>query len=740
MTASIFISFSSHDRKAAETICKAVEQRGLECWISSRDIGPGENFQEAITRAIRSAKVMILVFSANANNSLEVKKEIALAGHYNVIVVPVRVEDVVPNDALTYELAVRQWIDLFDDWETAIERLVRQLSSVTAPAEAAEPTAPQPNAAPAPPRTSVAPEQARARRRSTAPVIGALAILLIAVAAGAAWYFWPRAPSATAIASPEPAAPNPAPSAAGDTAATGPGSLREALRSRLAAALPQVQERLHDGSAQHYAEGPAHKAQAVPENGAGHWQSVGRASPEEAVESALEGCQVQFGQLCMLTAVDNAVQPVGADRKWAPHDMPRARYAGEFDPVQIPANDKLRERADVLGYHSATAPKAAAYHPDRGRLFIVTGAASQYAAEEEAMKRCDDDPLRNGAGGPCFLYAVDNRVVLPLRLRQPMSEPPQVAAASPPVPTPAAATARPVAAMPRPAEARPRSFRDCPNCPEMVVVPAGRFEMGAADGEEARFEVPPVLAGFERPRHEVTIAKPFALAKFEVTRGEFAAFVKAMNFHIAPGCVSPAERFRGRSGELSWENPGFPQTERDPVVCVNGADIAAYVEWLRKATGKPYRLPAEAEFEYATRGGTTTPFYWGADPDRVCEYENIADQTAAAEFKLAGFTAMPCRDGYVQTAPVGSFKPNPFGLFDMLGNVWEVTADCWSGSYADAPADGSPRTSGDCGMRAARKASFGNGRPYLFRAAHRFSEPAGAKRNHSGFRVALSLE
>jgi len=110
----IFISFASSDRKAADAICSAIERRGMRCWIATRNIGAGENFQEAITRAIRSAKVMILVFSAHANNSLEVKKEIALAGRYNVIVVPVRVEDVVPNDALSYELAVRQWIDMFE--------------------------------------------------------------------------------------------------------------------------------------------------------------------------------------------------------------------------------------------------------------------------------------------------------------------------------------------------------------------------------------------------------------------------------------------------------------------------------------------------------------------------------------------------------------------------------------------------------------------------------------------------
>jgi formylglycine-generating enzyme required for sulfatase activity len=274
----------------------------------------------------------------------------------------------------------------------------------------------------------------------------------------------------------------------------------------------------------------------------------------------------------------------------------------------------------------------------------------------------------------------------------------------------------------------------------MLVVPAGKFDMGAADGEQERFEVPANLAGFEQPRHEVTIGKPFALAKFEVTRGEFAAFVKATNFHIAPGCVAPGEAVLGRrNAELSWQNPGFPQTDRDPVVCVNGPDINAYLGWLQKTTGKPYRLASEAEFEYAVRGGTTTPFYWGADADKVCEYENIGDQSAAEGFRQVGFAAMPCRDGFVQTAPVGSFKPNPFGLYDMLGNVWEITADCWAGNYVGAPNDGSARTGSDCGMHAARKGSFGNGRPAFFRAAHRFSEPVGIKRNRSGFRVALSL-
>jgi hypothetical protein len=130
MTASIFISYASKDRAAAHTICDALEHRGFDCWIADRDIGPGENFQVSIVHAIRSAKVMILVFSANAANSEEIKKEVVLAGQSRLVVIPVRVEDVTPDEAFAYEMATRQWIDLFGDWEQSVQRLVRQLETV----------------------------------------------------------------------------------------------------------------------------------------------------------------------------------------------------------------------------------------------------------------------------------------------------------------------------------------------------------------------------------------------------------------------------------------------------------------------------------------------------------------------------------------------------------------------------------------------------------------------------------
>jgi hypothetical protein len=129
----IFITYSSKDEKVSRTICTALERRGLACWISSRNVKPGQNYQEQIVKAIRAAKIMVLVFTANANNSNEIKKELALASQNNLVVIPVRIEDVAPNEAFAYEFATRQWTDLFDDWENSIARLVELIAAFDLP-------------------------------------------------------------------------------------------------------------------------------------------------------------------------------------------------------------------------------------------------------------------------------------------------------------------------------------------------------------------------------------------------------------------------------------------------------------------------------------------------------------------------------------------------------------------------------------------------------------------------------
>jgi hypothetical protein len=177
----IFISHSSKDQTVARTLCTALESRGLTCWIASRDVGAGENFQESIVSAIRSAKVMILVFSDNANNSTEIKKELALASQNKVAVIPARVEDVVPAAALAYELATRQWINLFNDWESEIETLCERIKqivpptfSAAAPQPAEQPSAQQPIAEPASPTVGIAAARLAAPAKPKAALVAPL--------------------------------------------------------------------------------------------------------------------------------------------------------------------------------------------------------------------------------------------------------------------------------------------------------------------------------------------------------------------------------------------------------------------------------------------------------------------------------------------------------------------------------------------------------------------------------------
>jgi len=336
----------------------------------------------------------------------------------------------------------------------------------------------------------------------------------------------------------------------------------------------------------------------------------------------------------------------------------------------------------------------------------------------------------------------------PVATPSPATTPPPQPAAAPPPATPAQT---PTAAAPPPAPAQiattappriapgtpPQTFRDCPNCPEMVVIPAGSFQMGAPPGENEHFNVSVNEANRDQPQHQVTFAKPFALAKFDITREEFAAFAKATNFHPRPGCQTVANNAWSPQPQADWENPGFAQTDRDPVVCMNELEIASYLGWLRHMTGKNYRLPSEAEWEYAARGGTTTAYYWGDSIKDACGYENVGDQSYGEKYNVAG--ALPCNDGFPDIAPVGSFKPNPFGLYDMLGNVFVLTADCWNESYNGAPSDGSAWTSGDCTKIAMRKGAFSNPHAWLFRADNREWVSDVVKRNRVGFRVAVSL-
>ena len=272
-------------------------------------------------------------------------------------------------------------------------------------------------------------------------------------------------------------------------------------------------------------------------------------------------------------------------------------------------------------------------------------------------------------------------------------------------------------------------FRDCPGCPEMVVIPSGSFDMGSPDSEAGRGDD-------EGPVHRVNVAA-FALGKTEITRGQFAIFVQETEYSAGDKCLTLEKgRVEERNGD--WRKLRYGQTDNYPIGCVNWSDARAYAGWLSRKTGKKYRLPTEAEWEYAARANTGTARYWGDNPDEACGYANVADTTAQAQIHGAtSWSAFNCADGFAYTSPVGSFKANAFGLHDMLGNAWEWTEDSYHNSYENAPGDGSSWR-GNGAKRVLRGGSWNSG-PRDVRAAVRNSYKPALRYSFFGFRLARML-
>jgi len=221
------------------------------------------------------------------------------------------------------------------------------------------------------------------------------------------------------------------------------------------------------------------------------------------------------------------------------------------------------------------------------------------------------------------------------------------------------------------------TFKDCAQCPEMAVLPAGSFTMGAPESESEgrRF-------GWGGPETPVTIATPFAMAVTEVTRAQFKAFLDDTGHELAPTCgtvwvAQVADEF-GEDARPTWHDPlypgGFTPADDHPMVCVRWHDVQAYAAWLTEQAGggRYYYIPSEAEWEYAARGGTTGPRPWG-EAETSCAFANIGDTSYR---DIIGSETISCTDGIPFTAPVKSFPANGFGLHDMLGNVWGWTHDC----------------------------------------------------------------
>jgi formylglycine-generating enzyme required for sulfatase activity len=265
-------------------------------------------------------------------------------------------------------------------------------------------------------------------------------------------------------------------------------------------------------------------------------------------------------------------------------------------------------------------------------------------------------------------------------------------------------------------------FRDCAQCPEMVVVPAGTFMMGSAGGEDGH-------EPDEAPRHEVRLAAPVAVGRGAVTVAQFRSFVLATRHAVITGCrVAIADAWHVQT-DAQFGNPGIEQQPDHPAVCVSWHDARAYADWLSRETGRRYRLPSEAEREYFTRAGTRSVFWWG---------DVISEQRANYDATLT-FLGSPRGAWRRTTLPALALPANPWGLSQVHGNVAEWVEDCWNASYAGAPADGSAWTTGDCALRVLRGGSWGYP-PKDLRAAYREAVAADQRYFHVGFRVVTSGE
>jgi formylglycine-generating enzyme required for sulfatase activity/catechol 2,3-dioxygenase-like lactoylglutathione lyase family enzyme len=278
--------------------------------------------------------------------------------------------------------------------------------------------------------------------------------------------------------------------------------------------------------------------------------------------------------------------------------------------------------------------------------------------------------------------------------------------------------------------------KDCPTCPDIVVVPAGEFMIGStADAPDVD------VSRGETPQARIKIAKGFLLGRYEVTVGQYREFVRETGYQPPKKACRVWDNEFVDKADATWENPYQPAKPEPnhPVGCVSWNDAQAFINWLSKKTGKAYRLPSTAEWEYAARAGTTTSRFWGDSTEDACEYANTYDISAKEKYPFT-FNFSPCRDGYPEQAPVGKFKPNAFGLYDMIGNVWEWTADCYAGSHQGRPKDGKAWVwEGTCENRETRGGAWMSA-PERNRIAWPGRDPADRRLNYFGFRIARDLD
>ena len=281
--------------------------------------------------------------------------------------------------------------------------------------------------------------------------------------------------------------------------------------------------------------------------------------------------------------------------------------------------------------------------------------------------------------------------------------------------------ARPVVSEPEP-EPEPEPVPEPVQSPEMVRIAAGCFAMGSASSEAGRHD--------NESQHPVCVEE-YSISRHEVTRGQYASFVRETGRRTSDTCYTYDEGGWGSRTGRSWRNPGYAQSDDHPVACVSRNDALAYARWLSERQGRDYRLPTEAEWEHAARAGSGTARHWGESAGLACTWGNVGDQSLNRHYRDWSWQVHPCDDGHAYTAPVGSFRVSLYGLHDMLGNVWEWTCSSYDPAYRSAER----HCSSDDRNGVVRGGSWSNS-PRWVRAAARFENQADARFDLVGFRLA----
>ncbi|WP_082914930.1 SUMF1/EgtB/PvdO family nonheme iron enzyme [Paramagnetospirillum marisnigri] len=709
----VFVSFSSHDRDIALRLVRELEAHGIPCWISCRDVKVGENYQRSIIGAIQRAPAMVLVFSSNANSSTEIEKELALASKKRLFVLPVRVDDIVPSESFEYELATRQWIDLFRKWDENIAMLVeviRQQTGITPPPPEpvpAPPPPPAPDPVPAPERQTPAPVSAPIPAApSPSKVSWPVAALFAAVVAGGLGFYGISRQSAPPPANADAKAVEQARALGGAAQADGgaqpPGAIKVSRSEEFSRCetnhrldkygkqdefiFVQPMDAITRGSKDQDPElwfiraGESkvtiweNTPGSIKEGACTDWYRVSNVIPPDGkydppgknyIVIATEGCDVKAVKRLDETKPHLQVRyDVAYKKELGFSDQPPGGSGEYFYFTQEELGDgsgkqkagkktlvpdqRLRKWTDIKMYPSACQNIHIHYCGDG-----VVDRSFGEECDSRADLSCTPDCKQ--ASSTTSPNNVKNRVAPPSKTTE---------------------------------NYKPgQSFKDCPTCPEMVIIPPGSFLMGSPSGEKDSHVD-------ERPQHRVTIAAPFALGKTEVTQAEWEA--------------------------VMGNNPSKFRGANRPVENVSWDDVQVFIRKLNEMTGKRYRLPSEAEWEYAARAGTTTP--WSCGGSETC---------------LSSVAVYDANSGN-QTKPVQSKSDNAFGLYDMHGNVYEWVQDCWHSNYSGAPSDGSAWLETNSCDRVFRGGSWGDN-PRNLRSAFRYHFTPGNRNGSLGFRLARTL-